>query len=725
MSETDRRNFLKLLGVGAGVGAIANSLPASIVQALEIPANKITGTIKDVKHIVILMQENRSFDHYFGTLKGVRGFGDRNPVPMVSGPVWQQSDGKRILPPFHLDTKKTNAIAVPGTPHGFADSQAAWNQGKFGFWPKYKNPYSMGYYRREDIPFQFALAEAFTICDAYHCSITTGTDPNRIVFWSGSNHDPKLRASGINGTAANSEPNNLRCWVSGELPDPGYIYQGSAFNWPTIPDVLENAGVSWKIYQDPNDNWTGAMHGGLAFASFRNAKKGEPLYEKGMTHFSLEQFAKDVQDETLPEVSWILPNKEWSEHPSTSTPLQGAEFTARILNALTANPKVWGSTIFFQTFDENDGQFDHVPPPAPPSYDANGAVCGASTIDLKGFYFADEEGKFRDPEDTISGPIRPWGLSARVPMYIVSPWSKGGWVHSEVADHTSVAQFIEKRFGVVVPAISPWQRAICSDLTSAFNFANPNDAQFPKLPETSNSNQMVLRQIHRKQITPPDSPQPLVQEEGVRASRALPYNLEIAFNPKDGGKIEFINKGTKGAVFQVYNRLNLAKIPYRYTVEARKSISDTIEPFKVDSNYNIWILGPNGFNRTLIGNLENEIFDAKIEFSKTSNAIALMVENLSKEEIEITFDDTIYHAEEKILKLAKGVKKSITIDIAKSGNWYDFRLVSGETVRSFAGRYENGKDLTSDPAPHSANPIEIKPFVNLAEPDPKKLPSYK
>ncbi|MFA7584854.1 MAG: alkaline phosphatase family protein, partial [Novosphingobium sp.] len=153
--SNSRRDFLKT----AALAGAAGSFPASIARALAVPARRTTGTIRDVRHIVILMQENRSFDHYFGTLKGVRGFGDRHPIPMAGERnVWQQHNGVRELPPFHLDTERTNALKVPGTPHSFSDAQAAWNQGKFGLWPKFKTDYSMGYYRREDIPFQFALA---------------------------------------------------------------------------------------------------------------------------------------------------------------------------------------------------------------------------------------------------------------------------------------------------------------------------------------------------------------------------------------------------------------------------------------------------------------------------------------------------------------------------------------------------------------------------------------
>ena len=234
------------------------------------------------------MQENRCFDHYFGTMRGVRGFGDRFPIPLASGkPVWFQSDGDARDPrPFASTPRSMNAALIgSGTPHIFADSQAAWNQGKFGSLAEVQEPaLSMGYYRRDDIPFQFALAEAFTICDGYHCSSLTGTDPNRIVFWSGSNFNPELRAQGINCTDADGEPVNLRCWITGALPDARlHLSIGNAFKWATMPDVLQQAGISWRIYQDPNDNWTGAMHGCLAFESFRTAQPGSPIYEHGMS----------------------------------------------------------------------------------------------------------------------------------------------------------------------------------------------------------------------------------------------------------------------------------------------------------------------------------------------------------------------------------------------------------------------------------------------------------
>ena len=519
MTQLDRR---EILGAGAGLAA---SFPAAIRKALAIPADVRTGTIQDVRHVVILMMENRGFDHYFGALRGVRGFGDRHPVPLENGkPVWFQSDGVRDITPYHLDSATTSALRVPGTPHSFDNAQAAWNQGKFGFWPKYKTQFSMGHYRRADLPWQFALAEAFTICDAYHCSITTGTDPNRVMFWSGSNFDPRLRAQGINCTDADSEPDNLRCWIKGALPEPGYTYAGSALTWPTIPDVLEAAGISWRIYQDPNDNWTGAMHGGLAFESFRMCRPGTPLYEKGMRHWSLEQLAEDARNGELPQVSWVLPPMLWSEHPGPSSPVQGAEFAAQVIDALTEAPGTWSRTAVFQAFDENDGMFDHVPPPAPPSFNPDGSVAGGSTFKLDGEYFSDPERRHLHPQDSISGTVRPWGLGPRVPMYVISPWSKGGWVNSQVFDHTSVAQFLEKRFGITIPAISPWHRTVCGDMTSAFDFVSPNGTGIPALPDARGSATLVAMAMKLPKPVAPDVAERLFQEAGARPSRpaALP-----------------------------------------------------------------------------------------------------------------------------------------------------------------------------------------------------------
>lgn len=170
-----------------------------------------------------------------------------------------------------------------------------------------------------------------------------------------------------------------------------------------------------------------------------------------MSTRDLDKLKEDVLADKLPQVSWIVATAEGSEHPGPSSPAQGADYTARVLDALTSNPEVWSKTVLLINFDENDGFFDHMPPPAVPayeSYDADPArarLAGASTVDTVGEYHHNLNGS--DPQYHH----RPYGLGPRVPMYVVSPWSKGGWVNSQVSDHSSVIRFIEARFGVKEP----------------------------------------------------------------------------------------------------------------------------------------------------------------------------------------------------------------------------------------------------------------------------------
>lgn len=706
----DRRRFLSF---SAASGATAlGGVPASIQRALAAEPDVVTGTIRDVAHIVIMMQENRGFDHYFGTMRGVRGFGDRFPVPMESGkPVWIQSDGNSDIAPFHLNPEQFNALLAPSTPHGFDDSQAAWNQGKFGFWPKYKNANSMGYYRRADVPFQFALAEAFTICDAYHCSITTGTDPNRITFFSGSNFNPELAAQGINCTDRDSEPDNLRCWIANpevdKWPVPGYTYKDTAFRWPTLPDLLEAAGISWKIYQDPNDNWTGAMHGGLAFESFRSAQPGSPLYEKGMSLWTLDDLADDVKNGTLPAVCWVLPPRAFSEHPGApSSPQKGGFFTEQVLDALTANPAVWSKSALFLTFDENDGLFDHVPPPAPPSYNADGSMAGKATLKLDGEYFSDPERKHLDPSDTISGNLRPFGLSARVPMYVVSPWSKGGWVTSEVFDHTSISMFIEQRFGITVPNVSPWHRAVCGDLTSAFDFSGGRDHEFPPLPSTANYLALEAQQREMPAYIVPAAHQSLFQESGTRLSRKLPYELHvtIAEQPGTAVTLQFTNRGNKGAVFHVYDKLHLERIPRRYTVEAGKQLDDVWSTLGDSGSHDLWVYGPNGFVRAFshAGSGAEAQVDCSLTYDAAGTSVVLTLTNPATTAHTVRISDAVYENTAPLqFDLAPGTQVRHAVQLQKSANWYDLSVsdtAAPTYLRRFAGRLETGQDGLSDPA---------------------------
>ena len=114
MPPADRRSFLKLLGSAA----LGTTFAKSIEKAVAVPAHYRTGTIEDVEHVVFLMQENRAFDHYFGTLRGVRGYGDTRPAMLPNGkPVWFQPDGAGHLLPFHPSANNLGMQFLEDTPH--------------------------------------------------------------------------------------------------------------------------------------------------------------------------------------------------------------------------------------------------------------------------------------------------------------------------------------------------------------------------------------------------------------------------------------------------------------------------------------------------------------------------------------------------------------------------------------------------------------------------------
>ncbi len=595
----------------------AVALAPAIARAAGIDAKVRTGTIQDVEHVVILMQENRSFDHYFGALNGVRGFADRFPIPVGPGrTVWTQMNGKRAVAPFPLNTDKAfELMRMEGTPHFWPDAQAAWDQGRMGSWPDAKTDRSMAYYGEGDLPFQYALADAFTVCDAYHCSIQTGTNTNRLFLWTGTN-DPTGQGGGP--AIGNSRDS---------LPEDG----GSkdSYHWTTYVERLQAAGVSWRVYQDMADNFSDNPLAG--FKAFRDAHAGMAgsnavLAERGLSTRALDGLKADVLAGALPRVSYIVSTAAESEHPGPSSPAQGADYTARVIEALTADPEVWSRTVLLVMFDENDGFFDHMPPPAPPSKDG-GAVLGGSTVDTAGeYHLVKAPGELLWERAGLIG--RPYGLGPRVPMYVVSPWSRGGFVNSQVFDHTSVIRFLETRFGVMEPNITPWRRAVCGDLTSAFDFQTPNDAPLRQpLPATAPLAERT-RAIkgHSKPATPA-APQAPVQAAGPRPSRALPYALEVdAQVTNTGVRLRFRNAGAAGAVFHVYDRQRLTEVPRRYTVEAGKTLNGLWSE-ATDGRYDLWILGPNGFHRGVQGKANDRTPSANLTADREGARITITLSN--------------------------------------------------------------------------------------------------
>jgi phospholipase C len=593
MTDVSRRTVL------AGLGALA-AMPPAIARAVGIAPDVRTGSIADIAHVVILMQENRGFDHYFGTLRGVRGFGDRYPIPLapLAGegtprPVWQQLDrqapgGARVVEPFHLATRRDfELMRMEGTPHSWPDAQAAWDQGRLAHWPEAKSPRAMGHYRREDIPFQFALAEAFTLCDAYHCSVQTGTNTNRLFLWSGTN-DP----AGTHGGPAIANSHD-------DFPEKGGAVE--PYRWTTVVERLQAHGVDWRIYQDMADNFTDNPL--VGFEAFRAAHRGagDPvLKDRALTTRELNVLRADVVGGRLPQVSYVIATAQGSEHPGPSSPAQGAAYTAEVLDALTADPAVWARTALFVMFDENDGFFDHVPPPAPPSRDTAEALLGGSTVDLAGAYH-DVPSRGDAAVDLPAFRGRPYGLGPRVPMYVVSPWSRGGWVNSQVFDHTSVIRFLEQRFGFYEPNISPWRRAVCGDLTSAFDFTAADAAAFAQLPDPRPDAAQAAALPRQVRPDAPARAEALWQEPGTRRSRPLPYRLAMTDTIDAAGvQLRFDAGGGAGAVFHVYDRLMLDAPPRRYTVAGERGLAGHWA-YDAAGRYDLWVLGPNGFHRHVAG----------------------------------------------------------------------------------------------------------------------------
>ena len=708
MGKFTRRDFLTL---GGGLAASMGLFPAAIRRALAVAPHRVTGTIEDVQHIVVLMQENRSFDHYFGTLRGVRGFADRFPIPVPASArlngktVWFQRSGsegpeQRVVAPFHLDTRRAFAtMRVEGTPHSLPDAQLAWNEGVISHWPTHKSDHAMGYYAQQDIPFQFALAEAFTLCDAYHCSMHAGTNPNRCFLWTGSN-DP---AGEGHGPVVDNRFDHLA-----HLPDGGYT-------WTTYCERLERAGVRWQVYQDMRDNFTDNPLAG--FRAFRAAHRKEDgalsrLAERGLSTRDLDDLKRDVLAGELPQVSWIVATAEGSEHPGPSSPAQGADYTARVLDALTSDPDVWARTVLLVNFDENDGFFDHVPPPAAPSrVRAAGRytleLAGASTVETRGEYHETAPAEGEDPGAPFEG--RPYGPGPRVPMYVISPWSRGGWVVSEVFDHTSVIRFMERRFGVFEPNISPFRRAVCGDLTSAFDFTRSDDAApLSTLPDTEAVARRARALTERTTPPIPSAPALPAQEYGVRRSRALPYELYVHADTYEGNiTLSFLNGGSTAAVFHVYDRRHLERTPRRYVVGASRALVGSFETSADSGEYDLWVLGPNGFHRHFAGSTADSETgqpshpEVRVSYERASGGLRVQLLNQSYTRWTCEMTAQAYGHAKWWYVAEPGARVERTWPLDASFHWYDFALRVHELpgfYRRFAGRVETGRHGFSDPA---------------------------
>ena len=451
-SSLSRRQFLSRAGV-AGAGLAALGMPG-LRAALAAPRR--VGRLSDIDHFVIFVQENRSFDHYFGTYRGVRGFGDRRTRTPFAQPGYPVKGHGGHLLPFHLDSTKQGECTHDLT-HDWGPQHRSWHGGAMDSFVREHvkaegagdGALTMAYYRRSDLSYYYALADAFTLCDAYHCSVIGPTDPNQLYLVSG-----MLDPAGKHG---------------GPLVETTGPQAFGSLSWTTMPEQLRARGISWKAYTTP-DTFAPALRDS-PLPLFAQYQSDPVLAASAYGNAFPSQFQADCAAGTLPQVSWIWANAIDSDHPP-APPEYGEYTTDQILSALTGNPGLWAKTALIVTWDENGGFFDHVRPPTPrPGTPGEYLTARPLPAAAQG----------------IAGPI---GLGFRVPTLVISPFSRGGFVCSDRFDHTSTLRLLERRFGAEVPYLSAWRRSVTADMTSAFNFAAPN-ASVPKLPATSLSDDRV------------------------------------------------------------------------------------------------------------------------------------------------------------------------------------------------------------------------------------------
>ncbi|MFY9529717.1 MAG: alkaline phosphatase family protein [Candidatus Acidiferrales bacterium] len=457
-----RRELLKLGATTAAAELAALILPScgggGSTPSVP-PTPSVCAKLTDIEHVVIIIQENRSFDHYFGSYRGVRGFSDQSLAFQQPDPANTTNPPAGELLPFHLDTSKANAACTHDITHDWVPQHQSWNKGAMNGFVTSRLPINsndavlaMGYYTRADLPFYYAVADAFTICDNYFCSVMGPTDPNRLY----------TMAASIDPDGKNGGP-LLQTLIANRSSFFGHL------TYTTMPEQLQARGISWKVYSSPDQNILNSLFSDNVLSYFKNFQDpASVLHQNAFGPRFPADFLTDASLGNLPQVSWVIASIVDSDHPPAPS-LFGENTLSAILAALTAKPAQWAKTVLFATYDENGGFFDHVPPVTPPPA-TPGEFITAPAV----------------PDPTVVGnpPILgPIGLGFRVPMLIMSPFSRGGFVSSDLFDHTSVLRFLETRFGAEVPNLSAWRRATVGDLTSALNFAAPDQSR-PTLPST-------------------------------------------------------------------------------------------------------------------------------------------------------------------------------------------------------------------------------------------------
>jgi phospholipase C len=676
-AAVSRRRFLQLGGMaGVALAVVADTQLGGITRA--VAATKpghLTGTITDLKHVVILMQENRSFDHYFGSLRGVRGFADKQALRFPNGTtIFEQPDPARTdlghLLPFHMDPSKVNAQNAGDLDHSWDGDHSARNNGLWNNWVPAKTEQTMGYFTRADIPFQYALADAFTICDGYHQAILAPTSPNRMYFWTGT-------SSG---------------WITN--PD-DYVADFPAGATTTYPELLQRAGLTWQVYTNHEvgdgggvDGWVGDFGDNplwfyQQYEDSENAttptgqelakrgavqpwlpNAGVPLGPNHVNHV-LAQFVADATAGTLPQVSWIVAPYEYSEHPAAS-PSYGAHYVRTVLEALMGNRDLWSTTALFVAYDEHDGYFDHVLPPAPETSVTDEFIDGL-----------------------------PIGFGSRVPMIIASPWTRGGFVDSNTYNHTSMLQFLETWTGVRARNITGWRRSVAGDLTAAFDFARP-DFSIPDLPDTV----PLITQSDQEEnfppvTTPPEGGQTFpVQESGARPHRPSihqPHSDAVVNRASGRVTATMCVRGKVGVSLAVYPEDYLALTATPFTVVEGRDKTYTWDTSETVRKYAFSVHGPDGFLTLFAGTVVPAGHNAgpvptvaATLVRRARPVVRLALANDGQEQVVFTLTPNDYAGHPQTVRVATGHPK--TVNWPTADGYYDV-TVTANTGDGFTRRY--------------------------------------
>ena len=376
------------------------------------------------------------------------------------------------LLPWHLDTQTMNAACTVNPSHEWGPQHFSWNDGAMDRWVIAHTsadgpaaaPQVMGYYTRQDLPLYYALADAFTLCDNYHCSVLAPSDPNH-HYGMAATLDPDGVAGGPVVTNAPSVA---------AVPPSTVATNAARYSWTTMPERLQSQGVSWKVYQAPGSLASTPLTNNILITYQQFADPSSALYQNAFAPTYPADFVADIAAGTLPSVSWVYAPPMHDEHPPAPSNT-GARVTGQILQALLRNPKVWAQTVMFVLWDENGGFFDHVAP--------HRAARHPRRVP-----------DHRDAADHRRRDQRPHRSRVRVPLLVLSPFSRGGHINSDVADHTSPLRFLETRFGVEVPNLSAWRRSVTSDLTSTLDLLPRPNLHVPPLPIQGLSDREVSRE---------------------------------------------------------------------------------------------------------------------------------------------------------------------------------------------------------------------------------------